>query len=160
MTGTLTTTDLLKQGNSEFMGFLRLWVLHREPPIPFIDWLTEQGLEGAAGCVRWVLEQPIREVYWKCLTLKGKEGLPVLSLPFPIHLAEDDVKLKDMVWSWVAIGTSEYAGILHESYHRADRIQGLKGNYDARPYADFGTCEEALCYLLDQYEPEAAECQK
>lgn len=144
MTEMTTCASLLKDGDSELLSFLSLWAEHREVPVPFIDWLTEKGLEGSASAARWCLDQPLLPTYTRCnVYAKG------LSKPFPVHLEEGSATDVRKRWSWIAVkGQTDAVSMAYKGH--SDRVEWLPP-LDGETVSDFETLNDALCYLLDNW---------
>ncbi len=146
MIAVASAADLLRSGDCEFKAFIGLWVLHREVPIPFIDWLTERGMESQAAAAQWTLGQE-GVVYAYCCTAASR-----LSKPFPVLLSESHAVKPERRWSWAAMkGVEISRNTVGQDYANIDLIPWLQPT-DPNGYADFPTAEEALCYLLDGWE--------
>lgn len=122
----MTAKELLNTGDTDFLCWLGLWAEHKEVPMPFIDWLTERGMEQQAKAAQWAYEMPYRPSY-AYVTVHMK--------PFPIESSIG------FAW-WLSI-LSFYADALP----LADK--------DAERYSQFKCIEEALCYLLDNVKGDA-----
>jgi hypothetical protein len=107
---------------------LRLWAEHKEVPMPFIDWLTERGMEQQAKAAQWAYDAPERHV-WNTAYTKSK--------PFPVV----DKDISRVCW-FIPIVCMDAEDLPLWPEHRSEGV-------------NFDTIEEALCYLLDNVKGEA-----
>jgi hypothetical protein len=63
MTTTVTDAKGLYAVSSDFRMFIQIWVNERRCPLPVVDLLLEQGLEGPAEACRWAATTHARPAF-------------------------------------------------------------------------------------------------
>jgi hypothetical protein len=112
------------------LGFLDHWKDHYSPPVEFVDYLMDYDLDAAADCVRWVLEQPLRE------QVNPKKEM--LASYCPLWLDQ----LTGYYWR---SGSNIFADC-HHSLFWGCNSKRFNGGYT---FSCFGS---AICWLFEQFE--------